>query len=108
LFATPEQTELPRVLLRANELVGTLQPAIGNPLRELRADSGLCQAHLTNLSSPEPRRRGQVDPHLAIARAKIEEAESFSEALGYLNTHQTFAVLNAPTVLTALLALPDR
>jgi membrane glycosyltransferase len=50
--------------------------------------------------------RGQIDPHLAIARAKIEDAESFDEALGYLNSHETFAVLNSRAVLTLLLQLP--
>ena len=51
------------------------------------------------------RRRGEVDPHLAISRAKIEDAETFEEAVGYLNQREKFSVLNAPAVLSALLAL---
>jgi membrane glycosyltransferase len=106
LFATPEQTEPPRVLIRANELADVSQRTIACPLATLRDDRGLLQAHLQSLSGQKPRRRGQIDSHLAIARVKIEQAESFDEALGYLNARETFAVLGAPGILAALLALP--
>jgi membrane glycosyltransferase len=76
------------------------------PLHELRRDAGLLEAHLGNLSGQRPRKRGEVDPHLAIARAKIEDAETVDEAAGYLNQREKFAVLNAPAVLRNLLALP--
>jgi membrane glycosyltransferase len=105
LFATPEQTAPPKVLRRANELATASHRAISCPLRELRNDPDLLTAHLKSL--PEaPRIRGQVDPNLAVARAKIEDAESFDEALGYLNPRETFAVLNSRAVLESLLQLP--
>jgi membrane glycosyltransferase len=53
-----------------------------------------------------PRIRGRIDPHLAIARAKIDDAESFDEALGYLSARESFAILNSSAVLQALLRLP--
>jgi membrane glycosyltransferase len=105
LFNTPEQTAPPKVLLRANELADTLHRAVSCPVRELRGDRDLLSAHLKSLRATV-RIRGQIDPHLAIARAKIEDAESFDEALGYLNSHETFAVLNSRAVLTLLLQLP--
>lgn len=105
LFGTPEQTAPPQVLIRANELAETSREAIGSPLQELRHDPGLLKAHLANLSA-KLRHRGQIDPHLAIARAKIEDAESFEEALGYLNSLEVFAVLNAQAALQKLLELP--
>ena len=37
------------------------------PLHELRRDAVLLEAHLNNLSGQRPRKRGEVDPHLAIA-----------------------------------------
>jgi hypothetical protein len=43
---------------------------------------------------------------LAIARAKIEDAENLDEALSYLTPRETFAVLGSPTVLRALCAMP--
>jgi membrane glycosyltransferase len=105
LFNTPEQTAPPKVLVRANELADTLHRAVSCPLQELRADPDLLSAHLQSLRAT-PRIRGQIDPHLAIARAKIEDAERFDEALGYLNSRETFAVLNSGTVLRSLLQLP--
>jgi membrane glycosyltransferase len=76
-------------------------------LQELRNDPNLLSAHLKSLQSI-PRLRGQIDPHLAIARAKMEEAESFDEALGYFNPRETFAILNSSAVLKSLFQLPVR
>jgi membrane glycosyltransferase len=107
LFRTPEQTAPPRVLARANELANVPHAPLSCPLRELRHDAGLREAHLNNLSGQKPRNRGDIDPHLAIARAKIEDAETVEEAEGYLSQREKFAVLNAPATLGTLLALPD-
>jgi membrane glycosyltransferase len=108
LFGTPEQTAPPPVLARANALANAPHPAMACPLRALRDDPDLRQAHLSNLSGARRRNRGQVDPHLAIARAKIADAEGFEEALGYLTARETFAVLNSPDALAALFELPAK
>ncbi|MEA2819881.1 MAG: rane glycosyltransferase [Bradyrhizobium sp.] len=105
LFNTPEQTAPPKVLLRANELSNTCHRAVCSPLQELRNNPDLLAAHLNSLRTI-PRIRGQIDPHLAMARVKIEDAESFDEALRYLNSRETFAVLNSRTVLQSALQLP--
>ena len=105
LFATPEQTSPPQVLLRANQLAAASQDAISCPVLELRNDAGLLEAHLNNLPAGK-RTRGQVNPHLAIARAKIEDAESLEDALQFLSPRETFAVLGSPAVLGALFELP--
>jgi membrane glycosyltransferase len=106
LFQTPEQTAPPQVLARANELANAPHSPLSCPLRELRHDADLREAHMNNLSGQKPRNRGDIDPHLAIARAKIEDAETVEEAAGYLSGREKFAVLNAPATLAALLALP--
>jgi membrane glycosyltransferase len=106
LFATPEETAPPQVLIRANELTNAPHRSIGCPLAALRDDPSLLQAHVQNLSGAKPRHRGQINPDLAMARAKIEEAENFDEAVGYLKPREIFAVLGAPAVLRALLELP--
>jgi len=103
LFRTPEETAPPPVLARANQLA-KVSHAIGCPLRELRDDPALREAHLNNLSGAQPRRRGEIDPRLAIARAKIEDAISFDEAVTFLDRGETFAVLNSPGLLNALLS----
>jgi membrane glycosyltransferase len=106
LFKTPEQTVPPSVLTRANELASAPHPALACPLHELRRDAALLEAHLNNLSGQRPRKRGEVDPHLAIARARIEDAETFEEAAGFLSAREKFAVLKSPAVLPVLLELP--
>jgi membrane glycosyltransferase len=106
LFRTPEQTAPPQVLIRANELANASDEAVACPLLELRNEPRLLDAHLMNLPGDKPRNRGQINPHLAIARAKIEDAETFEEALGYLTVRETFAVLNSPTMLRAVCAMP--
>jgi membrane glycosyltransferase len=106
LFRTPEQASPPQVLVRANELENASNRAVASPLLELRNDTFLFEAHLMNLPGDRPRNRGQIDPQLAIARAKIEDADSFDEALGYLTPRETFAVLKSPSLLRALCAMP--
>jgi membrane glycosyltransferase len=107
LFRTPEQTEPPRLLVRANELAGTPHEHAASPLVELRNDRQLLENHLANLPDDKHRVRGQIDPHLAIARAKIEDAETFDEVLGYLKTREAYAVLHSPTLLRAVCSMPS-
>jgi membrane glycosyltransferase len=107
LFGTPEQNAPPRVLNRANELAG-LTPAFGaSPLRELCDDPDLREAHLRSLMDA-PRRRGQIDSDLAIAREKIADAEAFDEAVSFLTTRETFAVLNSRSALQNLFGLASQ
>jgi membrane glycosyltransferase len=106
LFATPEQTSPPQVLVRANQLAAVGHEAINCPILELRNDAGLFKAHLDNLPVHGKRVRGQVDRHLAIARAKIEDAETLQEALRFLDLRETFATLGSPALLRAVLNLP--
>src|SRR6202035_3452089 len=77
LFRTPEQSAPPRLLVRANELASAPHEHAASPLLELRNDRQFLENHLANLPDGKRRVRGQIDPHLAIARAKIEEAETF-------------------------------
>jgi membrane glycosyltransferase len=106
LLLTPEQTVPPPVLVRANELATVPGSMTVSPLQDLFEDRRLMESHLANLPDDKRRNRGQVDSHLAIARAKIEDAETFDEALSYLTERETFAVLNSPTLLRVLSAMP--
>jgi membrane glycosyltransferase len=108
LFGTPEQRTPPRILVRANELASATGEAVERPLLELRSDPRLLDAHLMNLPRDRNRIRGQINPHLAIARAKIEDAETLDEALGYLTSREQFAVLGSPSILGGLHAKPPR
>ena len=76
LFITPEQTVPPRVLTRANELANAPHSTLACPLHALRSDKELREAHLNNLSQ-KPRKRGEIDPHLAIAPSKDRRRENY-------------------------------
>ena len=107
LFKTPEETSPPAVLLRSNELVRSFGQALPCPFLELCSNADLLKAHLINLADPKPRSRGEIDFQLAIARAKIEDAETFEEAVAFLNSREKFAVLNSRNVFDALMSLPS-
>ena len=81
------------MLTRANTLPGPAPDIEPSAIRSLRADRALLAAHLDALPSGAKRPRGQIDANLAIARAKIEDAESFDEAVSYLTPREIFAVL---------------
>jgi membrane glycosyltransferase len=106
LLLTPEQTVPPQVLVRANELATETGSMSVSPLQDLVQDRRLMESHLANLPADKHRNRGHVDSNLAIARAKIEDADTFDEALSYLTERETFAVLNSPTLLGVLSAMP--
>jgi membrane glycosyltransferase len=106
-FCTPEQTSPPQVLVRANQLGSQSQEIITHPLVELRDNTSLREHHLANMPVDKARIRGQVDPNWAIARAKIEDAETFEEALGYLTSRETFAILNAASLLRTTCNMPS-
>ncbi|MET0876880.1 MAG: glucan biosynthesis glucosyltransferase H, partial [Tardiphaga sp.] len=107
LFGTPEQTTPPKVLERANALAQLAPAYATSPLRELRQDPELREAHLRALAEI-PRKRGQIDADLAIARAKIDEADDFEDAVNYLSPRETFAALNSRTTLQHMQQLPDK
>jgi len=107
LFRTPEESAPPQVLVRANELARAADEQMTvPPLQTLRDERELLDKHLANLPADQRRSRGQIDPHLAIARAKIEDAQNFEEAVSYLTPRETFAVLNSADMLRALCAMP--
>lgn len=106
LLSTPEHNAPPLVLVRANELAASAGTMTAAPLRELIESRLLLETHVENLPAEEPRKRGVVDPDLAIARAKIEDAQSLGEALGYLTDREAFAILKSPALLLALSSMP--
>jgi membrane glycosyltransferase len=105
LFATPEEIVPPHVLLRANELAVGPEPVMMTAMSVLRDDPAMLAHHLRSIAPRTERKRGQIDPHLAVARAKIDDAETFDEAVGYLTVRETFAVLNDRSTLARMMTL---
>lgn len=105
LFATPEETAPPHVLLRANELAAVPGPLPTDALSTLRGDPATLKHHLDSIAPRVGRMRGQIDHHLAVARAKIDDAETFEEAVGYLTMRETAAVLNDRPMLERMMTM---
>jgi membrane glycosyltransferase len=105
LLLTPEEREPPRILARANALAVSLQDE-DVPLGVLlRRDAALRQAHRDMLAPAPPRRRGDVDPELALAKAKMAELATLDETLDRLTPGETRALLSDRDAFARLLAL---
>lgn len=109
ILLTPEEREPPPVLVRADELTAEGPAvAVDDPLTLLMGDGGLRDVHFTMLGSLPPRRKGDIDVHLALARSKIEDADDREEAISLLTPKEVFAVLAHADVLRRLFAKPTR
>ncbi|MGY4258676.1 membrane glycosyltransferase [Bradyrhizobium sp. USDA 4516] len=104
LFVTPEEAKPPRVLVRANELAASPAHASAPALATLRQDSGLLQRHLSSLPPARRGGPGEIDLHLAVARARIEASDSFDQAIRHLTPRETLAVLGDSALLEGVLA----
>ena len=70
----------------------------------LRQDSDLLHRHLASLTPTGRRGPGEIDPDLAMARARIEASGSFDEAVEHLTPRETLAVLGDSVLLEGVLA----
>lgn len=105
LFVTPEEVVPPHVLIRANELAALPGSLPTDALSTLRNDPTILKHHLDSIAPRAGRVRGQIDPHLAVARAKIDDAETFEEAASYLSMRETAAVLNDRPMLERMMTI---
>jgi membrane glycosyltransferase len=107
LLMIPEERDPPKILARANELAVMLQGddlPLGALLHRSRV---LRHAHLAMLAPAQPRRRGDIDSELAIAKAKMAEFETMEETLQSLTPGETRALLSDPQGFKALLAMSN-
>jgi membrane glycosyltransferase len=105
LFATPEDISPPRVVFRANELAASARIQMTGALQQLRKDAEMLKYHLELLPRVIHLKSRQVDVPLATARAKIEQCETFDEAVSWLDKSEIRAVLNNTAVLQRVLEL---
>jgi membrane glycosyltransferase len=102
LLRTPEEFRPPAIALRANELqarnaqrgfddVDALVALYRNP--ELR------EQHEAMLPPTPPRRRGEIETDRALAEAKLVDAETIEEALGWLKPKERMVVLHDRALL---------
>ncbi|MBA4789596.1 MAG: glucans biosynthesis glucosyltransferase MdoH [Rhizobiales bacterium] len=107
LLATPEQRDPPRVLRRAEHLAREME-AQGEPENgtvRLFQDPGLLAAHVAMLPNGGHRAAGDYGPERLIARAKLEDARDFAQAMASLTPRETAAALGDAEALERLAAL---
>ena len=105
LFATPEDRQPPSVVLRANELAASSPGELAGALQQLRTDAELLECHLDSLPGDDHRKFGKVDVALATARAKVEQCDTFDDAVGWLDEPEVRAVLNNRALLQRVVEL---
>ena len=98
LLWTPEESEPPTVLQRANELAETLAAASRSSAPEALArwaqDDKLRALHAAMLPPQPVRRKGEYDVDLLLGLAKLQDAESVEEAAAMLSNREKIMVLS--------------
>ena len=110
LLLTPEERSPPAIVARANVLAEELA-AHGideaDGLRVVHGDLTMRQRHIQLLPEAPRRTRGEVDPHRAVAEAKLIDAETFEEASSWLKGRERNIVLSDRALIILLAALPS-
>src|SRR5262249_48840998 len=88
---SPPTSPPPPLLLRSNPLPDTHRPPVREPFSALLADPGLRAAHLEMLQPTPERAIGDVDVPLVVAFAKVDQAQTFEQAVALLSRAETFA-----------------
>jgi membrane glycosyltransferase len=106
LLLTPEESEPPEILERANALSTAFASLDTRPtIVRLFADPALLSAHRAMLPRETARKRGQVEVALVVGLAKLEECTTLAEAATVLNRAETMAVLSDTRGFERLAAL---
>jgi membrane glycosyltransferase len=92
LLTIPEEREVPSVMRRQQMLVKSYEaPIDGDGLRRLATDPAARADHFSAVSPPRPA-RGNPDAACLTAAAKIADADTLDEALGWFDDAERMAV----------------
>jgi membrane glycosyltransferase len=111
LLTTPEESETPPIIARANALADELALTghdSDDGLRAIAGDAAFRQSHEMFLPDAGRHRRGEIDVDEAVATAKLNDARSVEEACGWLKPRERLAVLNDRALIALLARLPAR
>ncbi len=109
LLLTPEESDPPHVVKRANALQAELSIEGLDEIDCLRAiheNADFRAAHDEFLPHPARRHRGEVDADRAVAEAKLNDAESIEDAVAWLKPRERFVVLHDRALISILARLP--
>jgi membrane glycosyltransferase len=106
LLLTPDMRDVPEVVRSANALSHEwADGTAAHALERLAGNAELRAAHREMLPPPRRRTRGEIDAHLATARAKLDTFETLDDA-ALLSPKEKMAALADAATLDRLLALP--
>jgi membrane glycosyltransferase len=110
LLRTPEETLPPQVVERANALAAELART-GNDhddaLEAIWGDPALRATHESFLPEAPRHRRGDVDVDVAVAVAKLNDAQTLEDACAWLKPRERLAVLGDRALIAMLARLPS-
>jgi membrane glycosyltransferase len=107
LLRTPEETEVPVLVARRQELVRDAGALPDDGLRHLARNRESRLIHINgNLARPADR-RGYPDPYAFTAEQKLKDARSLDEALAWLTSVERVEVAGDARLLNQLALLPD-
>ena len=109
LLVTPEESQTPAIIRRANALAEELERSghdNEDGLRAIAGDAQFRRAHEAFLPEAGRRRRGEVDVEEAVAISKLNDARHLDEACAWLKPREKLAVLNDRALIALLARLP--
>lgn len=111
LLLTPEEHRPPAIATRANELQAR-NAAFGfddeDALRAIYVDAELRERHVEMLPAAASRKRGEIETDRALAEAKLADAETIDDALGWLKQKERMVVLHDRALLDLLVRLKSK
>ena len=108
LLSIPEERDPPHILSRAKELTATLQAVErmrGEVFAAFLDSPELVELHRRMLPPPRRRSRRDLDVHLVVGLAKLDECANLEEALEVLTEAEKRALLGSERGLDELLSL---
>ena len=111
LLTTPEETQTPPIVARANALAKQLAVTgcdDEDALRAVAGDAAFRHRHEMFLPDAGRHRRGEIDVDEAVATAKLNDARSVEEARAWLKPGEQLAVLSDRALIALLARLPAR
>ena len=107
LFRIPEEHETPAVLRRRDEIMHAAEPMPTEGLRYLARHPVERAAHIANNQRRPNEMRGHPNAHRLTAAAKVMQAQSLREALGWLSAPERIEVAADRELLEHLGQLPQ-
>lgn len=106
LLRVPEESVVPPILARANELAPVIARALpdADAFSLLSSDAALARAHEETIE-PRARKRGDVDVDLVVALAKLDDARTLHEARAMLTEREKNAILSDRGAFRRLVSL---